>query len=338
LPEMKIENLTAAFVAQPETIDYVYGDQRWQDIAQRTSLLPDAILPQEALDCPEKLKDVDVVFSTWGMPALTDSHLDQMPRLSAVFYAAGSVQPFARPLLLRDITVVSAWRGNAVPVAEFTLAQILLSLKGYYRNRLDYDGSNNTYSSAFKGPGAYGETVALLGAGAIGTYLIGLLKPFNVHIVVFDPFLDDERARSLGVEKVATLAEAFSRGLVVSNHLANNSATVKLISREVLQNLRPNATFINTGRGRTVDEDALGDILGKRQDLTALLDVTDPEPPGADSALAVLPNIHLTTHIAGGINDEVRRLADLCIAEFDRFARGLPLEHAVTLEALERMA
>lgn len=329
---------TAAFVARPETIDYVYGDRRRREIADRTTLLPQVISPQEALETPERLKDIDVIFSTWSMPALDATHLEHMPKLSAVFYAAGSVQSFARPLLRRDIAVISAWRANAIIVAEFTLAQILLSLKGYFRNLREYDGSRGTYSSAYRGPGAYGETVSLLGAGAVGTHVIELLKPFHVNVVVFDPFLEEARARDLGVEKVPSAADAFRRGFVVSNHLANNPATVKLIDQAVLDHLRPNAVFINTGRGATVDETALCQILKARADLTALLDVTDPEPPGPGAELVELPNVHLTTHIAGGINDEVKRMADLCIDEFDRYSRDEPLEHAVTLEALDRLA
>ncbi|MDR3707028.1 MAG: hydroxyacid dehydrogenase [Capsulimonadaceae bacterium] len=330
--------LNAALVATPEMIDYVYGAGRRDEIARRTNLFPDFVSPAQLLEAPDCLHDVDVIFSTWSMPALESRHLDLMPRLKAVFYAAGSVQYFARPLLLRGITVVSGWRANAIPVAEFTLAQIILATKGYFRNVAAYDGGRETQRSAFRGAGAYGETVALLGAGAIGTHVVELLKPFQVKVIVFDPFLTHERAAQMGVEKVETLAEAFDRGYVVSNHLANNPKTVRLISREVLERLRPNATFINTGRGATVDEVALADILERRKDVTALLDVTDPEPPGADSRLAKLPNVHLSTHIAGGINDEVHRLADYCIAELDRMIAGQPLQHAVTLEALERLA
>lgn len=330
--------LNAAFVSRPEVIEYVYGEKRRKEIAARTNLLSDVITPEEALNSPDRLKDVDVIFSTWSMPELSDSHLDRMPRLRALFYAAGSVRYFARPLLLREIAVVSAWRANAVPVAEFTLSQILLSLKGYFRNLSDFDGSKESYTSAYRGPGAYGETVALLGAGAVGAKVIELLKPFHVRVIVFDPYMSDHRAKDLGVEKVDSLKEAFQRAFVVSNHLANVPATEGLICADVLRQMRPNATFINTGRGKTIDERALAELLAERPDLTALLDVTDPEPPGADSPLVQLKNVRLTTHIAGGLNDEVQRLADLCIAEFDRYAAGKPLEHSVTLEALERMA
>jgi phosphoglycerate dehydrogenase-like enzyme len=106
----------------------------------------------------------------------------------------------------------------------------------------------------------------------------------------------------------------------------------------MLSLLRENATLINTGRGPTIDEEALVQVLGARRDLTALLDVTHPEPPGSDSPLMSLPNIHISSHIAGSIGDEVRRMADLVIEEFDRYVAGQPLQHQVTREEFFALA
>ena len=111
-----------------------------------------------------------------------------------------------------------------------------------------------------------------------------------------------------------------------------------LIDGALLGRMREGAVFLNTGRGRTVNEADLMETLRRRPDLTALLDVTHPEPPAADSPLFHLPNVRVTTHIAGSLNDEVHRLADFCLDEFDRYARGEPLRHAVTLEMLTTMA
>ena len=156
-------------------------------------------------------------------------------------------------------------------------------------------------------------------------------------MIVFDPFLSSVDAAELGVEKV-TLEEAFARGFVVSNHLADKPETAGLIDGKMLARMQPHATFINTGRGRTVSEPDLAAFLTERPDVTALLDVTFPEPMGTHSPLHALPNVHVTTHIAGSVNDEVVRMADSAIAEFDRYVRGEPLLHAVTPEMLRTMA
>ena len=325
--------ISAAFFGTEAMIAQVYGNGRRERIAAHTSLHPEALSAESLAESSLPLRGLEVVFSTWGMPCLTDEQLEQMPDLRAVFYAAGSVQHFARPLLTRGITVASAWRANAVPVAEFALAQILLSCKGYFRNQRDYRSGREGY----RGPGNYGETIALLGAGAIGRALLDLLKPFHLTPIVYDPYLTEEAARELGVERVS-LEDAFARAFVVSNHLADKPETAGLIDGALLSRLRPDATFLNTGRGRTVRHDHLWEILRVRPDLTALLDVTDPEPLPADSPLRVLPNVQITSHIAGSIHDEVHRMADYMITDFERYVRGEPLYHAVTAEQLVSMA
>ena len=83
-----------------------------------------------------------------------------------------------------------------------------------------------------------------------------------------------------------------------------------------------------------MDEAGLIEVLKARPDLTALLDVTFPEPPEAGSELYTLPNVRLTTHIAGSLNDEVHRMADYVIGDYLHFAAGEPLEHEVTEEML----
>ena len=338
---MKVRDVTnklkAAFVGNPETLSYVYAKGRKDRVAERTNLIgaftPDAVQTDASV-----LADVEVIFTTWSMPHLSSEQLAQMPNLRLLLYAAGSVQGFARPMLERGVNVVSAWRANGTAVAQFTLAQILLSLKGYFSNRAAYDGTPNAYGKAPRGPGVYGETVALLGSGTIGRQVIELLRRFDVYVIVYDPYLSEDDAAELGVSKVGSIAEAFSTAYVVSNHIPDKPETEKLIDGKSFSAMRHGATFINTGRGRTVDETDLVAVFRERPDLTALLDVTHPEPLGAGSPLTTMPNIHVTTHIAGTINDEVVRMADLCLAEFDRFIAGQALEHEVTSESLALMA
>jgi len=326
----------AAFFGEAKSIARVYDQGRHDKVRLLTDLYPHLIDLHNFADHVPHLRDLQVIFSTWGMPRLTVEHLARLPALEAVFYGAGSVQGFARPLLERGLLVVSAWQANAVPVAEFTLAQILLANKGYFRNTQECRSLAGR-RGAFCGNGNFGETVAILGAGAIGRKVIELLRPFNLRVIVFDPFLGDEDAARLGVEKV-TLEAAFERGYVVTNHIANLPHTVKMLHGGLFERMRENATFINTGRGATVDEPGFIRVLQARPDITALLDVTDPEPPGEDSPLYTLPNVHLTSHIAGSLGDEVIRMADYCIEEFLAWEKGDALRYAVTLEMLDTMA
>ncbi len=326
----------AALFGAPHRIANVYAQGRRERLAALTTLYPAVVTGENFDEHAPHLREVQVVFATWGMPSLSPQQLQALPALRAVFYAAGSVQHFARPLLERGVVVVSAWQALAATVAEFVLAQILLANKGYWRNRHTYR-SPAEYASAFRGRGNCGATVALLGAGAVGRHLIQRLRPFDIRVIVFDPFLSGEDAAQLGVEKVS-LEDAFARADVVSNHLANKPETSKLLGAPLFNQLRDDATFINTGRGATVNEDALLDALRARPSLTALLDVTEPEPPVSGSPFYNLPNAHLTSHIAGSIGGEVLHLADVCIEEFTAWRNNEPLHYAVSLEMLERLA
>jgi len=189
----------------------------------------------------------------------------------------------------------------------------------------------------FSGPGAYGEKVALIGAGMIGRQLIGLLKPFELEILVVDPYLSADDARQLGVRQV-NLEEAFREAYVVSNHLPNLPTLQQVLHGELFASMREGATFINTGRGAQVNEPELIAVLQERPDLLALLDVTLPEPPEPDSLFYDLPNVRLSSHLAGAHDDELLRMSDTTINEFDRWSRGEPLRYSVTLEMLETMA
>lgn len=319
-------------------LDYVYGQGRRQQVGAMTDLHPVVITRENFDEHAAELMGTEAIFSTWGMPALTVEQIARLPKLRAVFYGAGSVKEFARPFLERGVIVCSAWGANAVSVAEFCLAQILLSTKGYFRNTRDcrtLAGKNQ--GSAFRGRGAYGETVALIGAGQIGRRLLELLKPFRLKVLMVDPYLSEREAATLGVTK-ASLEQAFREAYVVSNHLPNLPDLQRVLDGRLFASMRPDATFINTGRGAQVNEPELIAVLKQRPDLMVLLDVTDPEPSAPESDFHRLPNVQLSSHIAGAHDDEVLRMADTMIEEFGRWRKGEPLRYSVTLEMLDRMA
>lgn len=289
---------------------------------------------------PVLFSDVDIIFSTWGMPEFTEEEIRNcFPLLKCVFYGAGTVQGFARPFLNCAVKVFSAWAANAVPVAEMTVAQIILANKGYFlTSRLYHTEGRKSAQNAFKGcRGNYGETVGIIGAGMIGKLVIQMLKQYNLNVIVYDPFLPDEKADELGVEK-CELAELFERAFVVSNHLANNAQTKGMLHYGHFSRMRENAVFINTGRGAQVVEDDLIRVLEERPDLTALLDVTYPEPPVENYPFYTLPNCLLTPHIAGSAGDEVARMGEYMLDECKAYLRGESCRYEVSVKMLETMA
>lgn len=329
---------SAFFCNVSANIDRVYSPEKKNLIAADSELYPTVITSSNFEMYAEELKDLDVIFSTWGIPVLTSEMLDRLPSLKAVFYAASSVKGFAVPLLERGIRVISAWRCNGTPVAEFTLAQILLSGKGYFKNIQDCKSTEKFHAGeTFHGRGNYNETISIIGAGATGRSLIKLLKNFKLKVIVYDPYLDEKEAALLGVEKVS-LESVFERGNVVSNHVPDIPATRRMLTGTLFDSMRREATFINSGRGPTVAEDEMIEVLKRRPDLTALLDVTEIEPPLMDSPLYQMPNVYLSSHIAGALGNEVGWLVDGLIEEFAAWKEGKALRYEVTLEKLNIMA
>jgi phosphoglycerate dehydrogenase-like enzyme len=178
--------------------------------------------------------------------------------------------------------------------------------------------------------------VGLLGVGKIGTRLRHLLRDYPLKVIAYDPFLTDERAAKLDIESV-TLEAAFERADIVSNHIPDIPSTRGMLTEVHFRRLRDGATFINTGRGAQVVEADLISVLKARPDVTALLDVTMPEPPPAGSDWWTLPNVVISPHVGGTVGDECPRLADLALAEFERWHRGEPLQQQVTAEVFATM-
>lgn len=314
----------------------VYGHGRRERIAELTRLYPHVVHAGNFDVQAAQLGDIDVIFASWGMIRFEPRHFQAMPHLKAVFYAAGNVRGFADPLVARPVILTSAWGINAIPVAEMCLSQILLSLRGYFRAARQYRTLKTSEAKNFHRTGVNGETVGMIGLGKIGTRLVRLLADYPLKVIAYDPLLDAARAAALGVERVS-LDQVFQRSLAVCNHTPDLPSTKGALMAHHFGSMRDGATFINTGRGAQVVEADLVRVLRERPDLTALIDVTWPEPPPPESPLWAMPNLVISPHIGGTIGDEVVRLADCAIEEFEAWAAGRPLRHQVTAEVLATM-
>ena len=322
-------------------IDYVYSDEIMDKLINVADLRKcDRYTKNDVLTDPEKFADVEYIFSTWSMPSMTEEEIEKcFPALKAIFYSAGSVQPFARPFMARGVKIFSAWAANAVPVAEYTVAQIILSCKGFFKSctLATQNKRKEAQQHSLSCPGNYGCKVGLIGVGMIGSLVAEMLKVYNHKILVFDPFCSQEKADRLGVE-LCSLERIFSECQVISNHLANNPQTVGMLNYDLFKLMKPNATFLNTGRGAQVVEADLTKALTEKPDAVAVLDVTFPEPIQEDNPLLALDNVYLTPHIAGSQADEVHRMAEYMIEEFKSFTKGNPTRYEVSEKMLETMA
>lgn len=323
--------MKAAFLAADEkTLRRVFTERQILEV--------EAILGTKAsvIACKEAPGgDEDFLFSTWGFPNID---VKKYPNLKCVFYGAGSVQLFARNLLQNNIRLFSAWKANAVPVAEFTFAQILLAVKGYFpslkiakTNRPEANRLINAH------PGAYRTRVGILGLGAIGSMVAQRLKTTDLEVWAYDPFVSEKRAEELGVH-MHSLEEIFSECQVISNHIANLPATVGILKREHFFSMRDYACFINTGRGAQLNEQDLYDALKANETRFALLDVIIDEANFDKCILNELENCFITPHMAGTSGLETERMGQRMVDNMKLVLKGLESEDEVTLKMLETMA
>lgn len=332
--------MKAIFLGDSTNINRVFSKQITQELIKKYNL--DTIVYTKELIMSGNLdtKNVDYIFSTWGMNVFAEDEIKAFfPNLKAVFYAAGTVQYFAKPFLKCGVKVFSAWAANAVPVAEYTVAHIVLANKGFYKvSDLASVGKYADAVEVFSNyMGNYDAKVGIIGAGMIGKLVIEMLRAYRLDILVFDPFLSDEKALEMGVEK-CSLERIFSECNVISNHLANNAQTKRMLNGDLFSLMLPYATILNTGRGAQIVEEDLIKTLTERPDITAILDVTEPEPPQIDSAFYKLNNCILTPHIAGSAGQELNRMSEYMLDEFKRFIDNKSLRYEVTEKMLETMA
>jgi phosphoglycerate dehydrogenase-like enzyme len=145
----------------------------------------------------------------------------------------------------------------------------------------------------------HGKTVGLVGLGTVGKAVAKLLGPFRTKILYTDVRrLNEAEEQELGVKYVA-LEELLRQSDFVSLHLRLNEDTEKLIGEREFAMMKPSAFFINTSRGRVVDEDALHHALSSGRIAGAALDVFRMEPLPSDSPLWQLENVIITPHVAG---------------------------------------
>ncbi|MFJ5533813.1 hydroxyacid dehydrogenase [Streptomyces sp. NPDC093261] len=317
----------AAAVLDPETLDALAGI---------CDLVPPPVL--DDLTTPRAravLADVDLLVTGWGCPPLDGDVLGAAPRLRAVVHTAGSVRGhITEACWERGVEVSSAAFANALPVAEYTLAMILLTGKDILGRAREYRAtrSRGDWLSTPRTVGNHRRTVGILSASLIGRRVIELLRPHDIEVLLYDPCVTGPEADELGAERVE-LDELFARGDTVSVHTPLLPATRHLVGRRQIDAMRPGAVLINTSRGAVVDQDALTDaaLAGR---LRAVLDVTDPEvlPPG--HPLWDCDNVLITPHLAGSQGNEWRRLADLALAETARWASGAGFLHPVRRERL----
>lgn len=319
---------TAAMVFPRQLVQRLSGEVEW---------VPGFFTADGMDDRLGLLAGVEYLFTGWQSPCIDEAVLAAAPDLKAVFHCAGSVRHVTGDVFWeRNIPIASANEANGVPVAEFTYAQIVLSLKGHWQSTKAYAVKRRIPPERKDACGLRGATVGLVSLGSIARMLVPKLKAWPLRVLAYDPYVSAGQARELGVA-LTSLEALFAESQVVSCHAPLYPDTEGLLQERHFLAMPPHATFINTSRGRVVDSEGLVRALRDRPDLSALLDVTDPEPLPPDSPFFGLPNAHISPHIAGSIGNECLNLGEAMIAELRRFLAGQPLQGRITREQAARM-
>lgn len=319
-----MKRVQGLYILNPNAYHATYGLSQRSMIERYMTEVGPQQTSQSILQHSELLEEIDVLMSGWGAPVIDDHFLAKAPKLRAIFYAAGAIGSWATDAVWkRGLTVSSASAANAIPVAEYTFAMIILGLKKILP-MLRRPGSEPDIHLGTTVPGNFSQTVGLVSYGLIARKLYSLLRATELKVVVYDPFLSEAEAERSRVEKVG-LDELFERSQAVSLHTPLLPETAGMITAQQLSRMRRNSVLINTARGGLIKQDELVEIARVRQDVQFILDVTTPEPLPADSPIHSLQNVFVTPHIAGSVGQECERMGQYMADELKRYVQKRPL-------------
>ena len=335
-----MEKIKVAITIGKDHYQRMFSQEAWEALDAFADVLHHpANEPAEKEDLIALLPEADACITSWGVACLDADVVAAAPRLKAMAHMGSSVKRFVSYAFWeRDIHLTSAGIALGRSVAETTLGLMIVGQKriwplgqhvraGGWRDSPEWD---KWYSREL-----YRKDIGIIGASNVGRYVIELLKPFGANILVYDPYISAEEAKALGTTKVE-LNDLLARCEIVSLHAPANPHTYHMINAEGLALMKDDALLINTGRGTLIDEQALIKELAKGR-FFAFLDVTDPEPPAADSPLRSLDNVVVTPHIAGCI-ENCNHMGELAVEELRRFFAGEPPVYQITKELFERIS
>jgi phosphoglycerate dehydrogenase-like enzyme len=299
--------------------------------------VPDA--PEVTARIVERAGDVDAILVCHGAPRIGAEVMDAAPRLTFIGELTGdrfAARIDSDAAVARGIRVVDTTNGSSYPVAEWALGMILITLRnaGAQFRHLIGDG---VYRRPRSDPGYLrgeltGKRVGLIGCGIIGRRLLELLQPFRCAVRVYDPYLPKEIADVYGF-LLTSLDNVLSQSEVIVSLVPLTPRTRGMIGRRELALIRPGGALVNVSRGMVIDSDALVERL-RQGDITAALDVFDPEPIPAGHPIRDLPNVFLTPHIAGVSLENGPRCLRLMLDELDRFFSGHETLYDITPRVL----
>jgi phosphoglycerate dehydrogenase-like enzyme len=275
--------------------------------------------PQNKAELIARLQDADVVFLDYSV--MDAEVIAACPKLKFVcFFGIGYSNCIDVAAATKHGVTVSYTPGyGATAVAEFTLG-LMLSLTRHIAASYYSLKHGEWVSAKFQGGDLKGKTLGIVGLGPIGADLARLGAGIGMSLLGWTRNPSPGRAPS-GMRFVA-LEELVAASDVVSIHLSLNAQTERLISRSLLERMKPTAYFVNTSRAKLVDNEALAELLQQKRIAGAALDVHEEEPSPMNYLFASLPNVLVTPHIAYNSKEAGENMLRIAYATLDAFLKG----------------
>src|SRR4030066_365131 len=211
----------------------------------------------------------------------------------------------------KGIVVMNTPGGNTITTAEHTVALLFSMARQVPQATASMKGGRGE-KKKFMGVELYNKTLGIIGFGNIGSHVARIAHGIGMNIIAYDPFLNEERARSLGV-KVVELDELIKKSDFITIHTPLTKETKGLINAGRIAQMKEGVRLINSARGGIIDEKALYDALKSGKVAAAALDVFEKEPPEG-SPLLELVNVVCTPHL-GAASEEAQENVAIAVAE-----------------------
>jgi len=243
---------------------------------------------------------------------VTRELLDAAPNLKVVGRAGIGVDNVdVKSATARGVVVMNTPFGNAITTAEHAIA-LMFALARQIPEASQSTKAGKWEKNRFMGVELFAKTLGLIGCGTIGSIVADRALGLKMKVIAYDPFLTEQRAVDLGVEKVA-LEDLLARADFITLHTPLTEETRNILSRAALARTKPGVRIINCARGGLIDEQALGDALRAGHVAGAALDVFEVEP-ATESPLFALDNVVCTPHL-GAATAEAQENVALQVAE-----------------------
>ena len=196
----------------------------------------------------------------------------------------------------KGIIVINSPGGNTIAATEHTMAMMLAMSRNIpIANETMHKGEWNR--KKYVGVELRGKTLGVVGMGRIGSGVAKRAMAFDMNVLAYDPYINEERAKALGV-KVATFDEVIENSDFITVHMPLTKETKGMIAMEQMKKMKPGVRLVNCARGGIIDEADLAEALKQGLVAAAAIDVYTSEPPAEKgNPLLEAPNIVLTPHL-----------------------------------------